>query len=631
MGSLMSGVRPAARHEISRADIDLLARGCAGADVARLLRRAERSRRLLMLRAVLDEAERHPAAAAGPVPPPGDAWDLLERVEQESPFDLEAVLAYPFVGNWAGHTLRRLRGSVDDPSPLWMQVGHVHGIAAAAAIRAGLGIQVLIPVRDDTVALPTLGVAHLPNRVNASSAREQEAPVAELCSASGRTEIRRGGTIVRLPSELTGEAPGWSGLRRLTAVSGKHTLSLLLDDVDPYRGLYGPRRPAPTKDAELHAWQRELEEAWNLVCHHLPQQAGAMSTVLTALVPVPAPGPFQVASASSGDAFGGVVMSRPENPAMLAATLVHETQHIVLGGLLHLVGLHDNDPEARLYAPWRDDPRPVGGLFQGVYAFFGVTRFWRAVYRAQDEATQRAAAFEFARWRAATWRALDAMTDVPALTAIGKRVLKQIREEMEPWLAEPVAEDAAAAAEKVAGDHRVAWLLHHVRPDERTVTEMTDAWLYAISHPQSEAAPGHRDLPADALIPDTNASWVRTRADLICCGAVPSRTLDSPFCADVEAGASSADQAFAADDHVEAWHGYRAEIASSASPATSWVGFALAWASLGTEPGSELLLRRPALVREVYRRLSALGHRPEPDALAGWIAARWPHALPAQD
>jgi hypothetical protein len=463
-------------------------------------------------------------------------------------------------------------------------------------------------------------------------------PVAELLSAPGRTQIRRGGAIVGLPGDLTGDAPGWSGLRRLTAVSGGHTLSLLFDDVDPYRGLYGPRRPDRVGSAELRSWQEGLEEAWSLVCRHLPQQAGAMGTVLDVLVPVPAPSPFQVSSASSGDAFGGIVMSCPGDPAEFAATLAHEFQHIMLGSLLHLVSLHDNDPEARFYAPWRDDPRPVGGLFQGVYAFFGVTRFWRAVYHAQDEVTRRAAAFEFARWRAATFRALGALADAPFLTAVGRRFLEHIREEMKPWLAEPVPEDIAAAAKKVTSDHRVAWLLHHTQPDDRTVTEISDLWQRGADRPGAGStglggrpASGHSGLPADVLVPDAGASWARTRADLIRCRVVPSRTPHPADCAELETGAGTADRAFAVSDHVRAWHAYRAEIRSSASPAASWAGFALAWASLGTQPGSELLLRRPALVREVHRRLRSLGHRPEPDSLAAWIAERWPLAASVQD
>lgn len=50
------------------------------------------------------------------------------------------------------------------------------------------------------------------------------------------------------------------------------------------------------------------------------------------------------------------------------STLVHEFQHIMLGGVLHVAPVHCAVQRQRSYAPWRDDPRPLGGLLQGVYA-----------------------------------------------------------------------------------------------------------------------------------------------------------------------------------------------------------------------------------------------------------------------
>lgn len=578
-----------------------------------------------MLRAMLDEAGQQ-RAASGPLPSLDRAWDLLERVQHKSPADLDAVLTYPYVGNWAGHTLRRLRGHASESSPLWVHVGHLHSIAAAASIRAGLDFQVQVPVRSGTVALPTLGAAHLP--AGASAAEGTDASVAEVRSVSGQAEIRWGETAVRLPDNLGDDAPGWSALRRLGVVSGQHRLSLLFDDLDPYRGLYGPRQPDRVEIAEVRAWQRALEEAWTLICRHLPRQAGAMRSVLDVLVPVPALGRLQVSSASSGEAFGGVVMSRPESPAILAATLVHEYQHIMLGGLLHLLPLHNNSPEARFYAPWRDDPRPVGGLLQGIYAFFGVTRFWRAVYRAQDEGLQRTAAFEFARWRAATCQALDTLKGDHSLTVIGRRVLQQIEAEIRPWLKEPVPEDIAAAAETVGRDHQVAWRLHHLQPDMRTVAQVSQAWQVA-TRPGVGPVRGHTGLPLDALVPDTTASWPSTRADLIRCQVIPPDAGAGYL--EPETGASAADRAFAAGDYAEACPAYRSEITTSPDSPASWVGFALAWAYLDPNPGTELLLRRPGLVRDVYRQLRSLNHRLEPDELAAWIAAHWPLAASDHD
>jgi uncharacterized protein len=70
-------------------------------------------------------------------------------------------------------------------------------------------------------------------------------------------------------------------------------------------------------------------------------------------------------------------MSAPPDPIIGTVTLTHEIQHVKLGALLDLVTLTLPDDGRRYYAPWRDDPRPLGGLLHGVYAYLGVTEFWR--------------------------------------------------------------------------------------------------------------------------------------------------------------------------------------------------------------------------------------------------------------
>src|SRR5205823_7977241 len=108
--------------------------------------------------------------------------------------------------------------------------------------------------------------------------------------------------------------------------------------------------------------------------------------------------------ASSGEAFGSAIITRPTDPASFGASLVHEFQHNRLSGLLHLKSLYNDDPTERFYTVWRDDPRPIAGVFQGVYAFFGVTAFWRALSRVETDLFERIAQFEFAYWRQAVWR-----------------------------------------------------------------------------------------------------------------------------------------------------------------------------------------------------------------------------------
>lgn len=138
-------------HRLPSADLDELSCGEGGPATVDLLLAAERSRRLLLLR-MLDDA-----TDLGP------AWDLLSAVQRRAPEVVDELLMYPQTGMWLATALRRLRGSEpqDDP-PLWVVLGHVSSLAAAAALRAELDFSIEIPMRHGRVPLPTLGCAELP-------------------------------------------------------------------------------------------------------------------------------------------------------------------------------------------------------------------------------------------------------------------------------------------------------------------------------------------------------------------------------------------------------------------------------------------------------------------------------------
>ena len=193
--------------------------------------------------------------------------------------------------------------------------------------------------------------------------------------------------------------------------AGQERFAVRLDDVDPYRGLYEPVPPQRLSTAEFEEWRRLLGEAWGLLVAAVPDYAHLLPAGLDSLVPKPRV-LFRNPSASTGEAFGSAVLGCPTDAASLAATIVHEFQHIVLGGVLHLAPLYDNDPRERIYVPWRDDPRPFAGAVQGVYAFFGVSAFWRAL--ARSGSTTSMVWFEFAYWRRETWRTLESLRGTTA-------------------------------------------------------------------------------------------------------------------------------------------------------------------------------------------------------------------------
>jgi len=591
-------------HRLSWSDLDLIARGGGGAAIVRRLRLAERSRRLLLLRAVMDEAAKAPELT-GPLPSLEEAWELLVRVQEKAPAVLDRLLSHPYTGSWAGYTTRLLRHRITGVCPVWVHVGHLHALACAAGIRAGLDFHAEIPLWHGGAALPTLGLAMLPV--------EDAYSVAQVRATHGRVTVSLGSASVQLPADLFSDAPGWLGTRRLCVHACGRRLAVRLDDLDPYRGLYEPVPPQRLDDFEVESWRALLAEAWRLIGRCLPQLAEAIPHGLDSLVPKPAV-PFRQPSASTGEAFGSAIVALPADGATLAATLVHEFQHIRLGGLLHLVKLHDEDHRERFYTGWRDDPRPIGGVLQGVYAFFGVTAFWRALARAGDGITTRRAEFEFAYWRGQTWRTLAAFRRDAGLTAVGRRFADGIAEVLGPWLDERVPADLVAAAAACAEDHRAGWRIRFVRPDHTMVATLAQAWRCGMSRPPIASLPLD---PAPTPVPD--GSWSRARSDLIrlrVCEPWPVVAQAWSMVPD----ATVADYAYATGRFVDALNGYRAELAANPDRPASWIGLGMAMTACRPGSAARALLRYPEIVRAVHRDLrSGPATAPAPDELAAWI------------
>ncbi|WP_410664909.1 HEXXH motif domain-containing protein [Amycolatopsis sp. lyj-84] len=569
--------------------------------MARRLRRAERSRRKLLIHALLTEATKTPGHS-GPLPSLDFAWELLARAEARAPRAVSRMLTNPYTGSWAGYTTRLLRNGIDGVGPLWMHLGHAHAIAAAAAIRAELDFEAVIPAWQGNAILPSLGMARFPGTETFSSAIVR--------GANGRYSVSSAGTTVRLPSAHDSDAPGWWGIRRVRSQVGAHRFSLRLDDLDPYRGLYEPVPPERLPGKDLADWRRLIDEACRLIAAHLPGLARIMPVGLASLVPKPQV-LFRNPSASTGEAFGSAVVGLPSDGASLAESLIHEFQHIVLGGLLHLVELYEPDPRERIYAAWRDDPRPLSGALQGVYAFFGVTAFWRALHQAGQ--SPRRSGFEFAFWRRQTWRTLQVLRVDSTLTAAGRRFLDEIAERLGPWRGEPVPVEANELATAACRDHLAGWRARHLRPDPSMVSGLAAAWLGG--RPRPPATLDTTDLPPTP-VPD--GGWSHARMDLIrlAVGGTPLSPDGRP---PAVPGATAADFAYAAGDFLGAINGYREELTRDPDRPASLVGLGLALSARGPHPAARALLHCPELVRAVHRPLRAVPRPPTVEQLASWI------------
>ncbi|MET0135305.1 MAG: HEXXH motif domain-containing protein [Kibdelosporangium sp.] len=521
-------------HRMAWSDFDALARGDGGARVVRQLRRVERDRRLLLIRALLDRVTEAP---------PG-AWELLARVEQAAPEVLELVLAHPYTGSWAGYATRL-------ESPGWRDAGYVHALAAAAAIRAGIDFRIPIPVRDGYSILPTLGVIRLPRGES----------MADVHAEAGTIDVHSGLSEIRLPRDLTTGTAQWWGVRRIQAGGWR----LRLDDLDPYRGTREPLPPQRLTEPEAVLWHRLISDAWDLIRDRLPDFAEALRAGFQSVTPLPFEF-FRTPSASSSDAFGSAILGRPGDAPTLAAMIVHEFQHNRLAVLAQLAPLWEEDPRERFYAPWRDDPRPIGGFVQGLYAFFGVAAFWRETDR-----------FEFAYHRLVTWRALTALRGDPGLTAAGRRFVAGIAGVLGPWQDEPVAAQELASARLAADDHWLGWRIRYLRPAPALVETLARAW-------RDGGSPRLR-LPADAPpVREPDGDWSHARADLM-------RSATAP-------GSTAADHALVSGRFEEAARGYQAQLAADPDSPVALAGLALS-----TMDERHALRRCPELVRAVHRRI----------------------------
>ncbi|WP_328739266.1 HEXXH motif domain-containing protein [Streptomyces erythrochromogenes] len=384
-------------------------------DGTRLVRDVRRSKRLVLLRAVLDAA---PCGSSGQT---ADHWALLEEAERHDPAAVRDVLHYPATGVWAEETLRRLHAPFGPPPDL----AHLGALAAAAALRARIPFtHTLRPVHGRLV-LPTLGLLR-PDRP---------------------------GPLVLTERSWDPEDPATLPLH---ALPGGRTA---LDDLDPYRAP-GPAQPAPLRPARRltpkghKRWDTQWSGALTLLQRYDTVRAEETVQLLRSLVPLAG------GSRSSGatlPAAAGSVLARAQAPPALAATLVHEVQHGKLTALADVLTLHTADAAPRHWAPWRSDPRPLEGLLHGAYAHLALAGYWQraALYGA------RGAWAQHARIRAQVAAVLPALRAHDRLTSAGREFTDAMASAERAMDELPPPGDQHTAARRAVDRERRAWCEAH--------------------------------------------------------------------------------------------------------------------------------------------------------------------------
>ncbi|MER6105454.1 HEXXH motif-containing putative peptide modification protein [Streptomyces sp. NPDC001832] len=403
-------------------------------DTLRVLVRDQDTRRLLLLRVLLDAAEAAPATICPPraLDRLHQDWALLEASERADRAAVRTVLLHPFTGPWAQRCLRGLSGNAPSTG-LRADLDHLSALAAAAAIRAQVAFTARLTAHDGLLSLPTLGALRMapgPADIVFSEGEltvlgtDDRAPVTvhagrdgTVCSADPRWL-----PVLALPAVLPGAGP------------------VPLDDVDPYRthgsGLrrHGLSAATHIDDHERKAWAESwagMEPLLRIGGEHRLTEAAVLLRCLVPLGPPPGSGPLgngvAHCSGTRREAFGAVLSSKPDTPAYFASTLVHELQHTKLAALGSLVPLHHEDATPRHFAPWRSDPRPFDGLLQGAYSHIALADYWQRFALGTQRVTHRGLAWaEHARCREQVGAVLPVLAGSAALTREGRILVDEM-------------------------------------------------------------------------------------------------------------------------------------------------------------------------------------------------------------
>jgi uncharacterized protein len=427
------------RYRLPTAAFAELAAGRGDASTLGLLRSAQLSKHLLLLSYLVNAHQNELAEAAA----------VLAEAQRRAPQLVADLLTSPFVGAWAARCARQTRQG----HAFGTELNHLGAIAAAAALRAGLDAELTTTALRGKVGLPTFGCAIF---------GEPDQSPARVLVKGGSATVFAGARQVVVPTEPSADTDGWYGLRQLTADCDGLQLTVALDDVDPYRGCYHTEVAGRISETELVRWRELFGKAWQLLTRHDRMRAAELTHGLHSIVPVAQTQTGLALSATSRDAYGALALVLPEDPALLAVTLVHEDQHSKLSALLDLVRLYNTGAPERYFAPWRRDPRPIGGLLQGAYAFLGVCDVWRKLRECPVE--REVAEREFAELREQVRVVIDTLATSGHLTAQGERFVDGMRSALDPLLAEPLPSAVVTAARAALERGRAAWHERNAQP-----------------------------------------------------------------------------------------------------------------------------------------------------------------------
>jgi HEXXH motif-containing protein len=587
-------------HQLSEEAFTALASGGSDRAVVQHLREAQCSKHLMLLHAIASKAVGadqgdHDIAAfrAG--------YELLTRVQKADPDSLTWLFGLPHIGAWAHDCLD---GKDQGLSP---DFGYLAAAAAAAAVRADVPFELDVEVKDGRILFPGLGYIHGINQDSWVRLRSD----GERLTVGTFTEAPCAALV---PDDDSGELiPHWQGTQTVRAAADGRTWTTLLETADQHLNRFTLPMSATLTEDEIASWQDCIQSAWEILVRHHGWAADSIAAGVAVLVPLRAASNTSLASATTPAAFGAIAASLPPDPVIMAEILVHEFQHLKLCGLQDMTLLMKpcNEP---VYAPWRPDPRPAGGLLQGVYAHLGIARFWGAQWHVETESDDiLRAQVMFERCRSMIEPATATLLRMGCLTPIGTRFVAMLRDEGQRLGSEKAPAAARAIARDVTLDHWLTWQLRHSAFDATAPAELAAA--YQRGEPLSSQA-----LPEVRIEEETRKVDVTTRSRLLYMRLLEPRQYRE-LCDAGMPGLSEADRFLARGQPSMAVQAYRDEISAAPEPLPdAWIGLALAVHLLPPTPLLSAFATRLPLMFDMHACLLAQGVQSDPLELAAWLA-----------
>ena len=609
-------------HRLSPEALAELAVGHGDRGVVGYLRAAQHSKHLMLLHALAKVVAGLDASSLA-VDAFRSGYDLLAKVQAERPDEFARLVSLPQVGAWAHDCIVRLdQGLTPD-------YGYLAMLAVASALRAGIGFELDAPIGEGQVRLPGLGCLIV--------APDTDTPAVRATTPTGDSSVRLSsngehltvGQFVRLRCDTlrpadpekpdVGNAESdkwWSGTPLVRATAAGHTWDALLEVDESHLSRFPFPAAAVLTAEELKRWQDRVQAAWLVLARQNKWPLDAFADVVSVVVPLAQHADADFVSVTSPAAFGAIATSWPPDPVAMAEMLIHEFQHLKLSALLDMVPLVARGGGKALgYAPWRPDPRPTGGLLQGMYAHLAVARFWDTQRDMEDDPDDLfRAQVLYERWRRTIESTADrllAMDD--CLTPEGVWFVETLKSQGRMLETGSVPSSARELADETALDHWLTWQVRHIELDPAGIARTAVAYLSGESPHQETLPEGRIQACIRQVAPTARSRMLGMRQ----CEPKRFRQIR----ASGECLLSRADDLLLNGNAYKASEAYREEILAGVAPLLqNWVGLAIAASRVAPPLLQHAFATRLPLMFEVHRYLAGQGILSDPMDLAAWLA-----------